>query len=96
MLSDEIKRLKKLPKHPKLKPSRSSGMHDKVKAKLSNSTDGSRKKRRRGRKKYSDNIQRKTIEVKATNVAESSTRIGFKSCRVQELVLSPLLIEYRQ
>ena len=73
-----------------------TGMHDKVKAKLSNSTDGSRRKRRRGRKKYSDNIQRKTIEVKAINLAEGSTRIGFKSYRVQELVLSPLLTEYRR
>ncbi len=39
--SDEIKRLKKLPKCPKLKPSKPSGMHKKVKAELSNSTDGS-------------------------------------------------------
>ena len=96
LLSDEIKRLKKLPKHPKLKPNKGTGMHDKVKAKLSNSTDGKRKKRRRGRKKYSDNIQRKTIDVKAKNVPEGSTRIGFKNYRVQELVLSPLLIEYRR
>ncbi len=71
-------------------------MHDKVKAKLSNSTDGRRRKRRRGREKYSGNIQRKTIEVKAKNVPECSTRIGFKSYSVQELVLSPLLIEYRR
>ncbi len=57
LLSDEIKRLKKLPKHPKLKPNKGSGMHDKVKAKISNSTDGKRKKRRCCRKLFSDSIQ---------------------------------------
>ena len=92
-LHDEIRRLKKLPKRPDVKP---SGMHKSATKKVAGKGRKKRGKKRRGAKRYSPRASERTVVVECSNVPQGSVRNGHETYTVQHLVISPEVLHYKR
>ncbi len=93
-LSAELRRLKRLPKRPAIKP---SGMHESSGEKVAKeSGKGAKKKRTRKAKRYSPKAVEKTVVVEHPEVPEGSVRNGYQTYTVQNVIIQPEVVHYKR